>query len=216
MKAFDSMRAASVLSPGKCLVVALGLGFAGHAVAGCAPPIPERPGQGAPSLAGNPLLPALYVQGGLTRTGLLKVGDEPKWGWDPHPVPIVGMWKFTFTSEGSKGIPDGTTVDAGYVTWHSDGTELMNSGRAPITGSFCMGVWKALSPSTYKLNHVALAWDNTGTVLVGPARIRETVTVSHKGDSYTGTFTLDQYATDETTVLAHVQGTVTGTRVTVD
>ena len=146
----------------------------------------------------------------------MRVGDGDDWRGDLHLLSIVGMWKFTFTSEGSKGIPDGAVVDAGYVTWHADGTELMNSGRAPITGSFCMGVWKPVGSSTFKLHHIAMAWDPTGTVFVGPAEIRETVTVGSKGNSYVGTFTLDQLATDEKTVLAHVQGTVTATRVTVD
>lgn len=30
--------------------------------------------------------------------------------------PIVGMWKFTFVSKGSTGIPDGTLIDSGYAT----------------------------------------------------------------------------------------------------
>jgi len=37
------------------------------------------------------------------------------------------------------GIPDGVPLDDGYATWHSDGTEIMNSGRVPKTGSF---VWE--------------------------------------------------------------------------
>ena len=61
---------------------------------------------------------------------------------DSEDASIVGLWQVTFTSKGTSGIPDGTVVDAGYATWHSDGTEIMNSGRPPITGSFCMGVWK--------------------------------------------------------------------------
>jgi len=214
MKSFDSMRAV-VLTAGQSLVVVIGLGCAGQAMAGCAPPpVPGSPQESAPTPGGSPFVPAFYTEGSYG--SLLKVGDGEDWRGDFHLLPIVGMWKFTFTSEGSKGIPDGAVVDAGYVTWHADGTELMNSGRAPITGSFCMGVWKPIGPSTFKLNHVAMAWDPTGTVYVGPAEIRETVTVAPRGNSYVGKFTLDQYATDEKTVLAHVQGTVTATRVTVD
>ena len=193
---------AVVLSAGQSLAVVVGLGFAGHAMAGCAPP-PTPGAPESPSLSGSPFLPAFYTEGSEGSREL-------------HILSIVGLWKFTFTSEGSQGIPDGTVVDAGYVTWHADGTELMNSGRPPITGSFCMGVWKPVGPSTFKLHHVALSWDPTGTVFVGPAEIRETVTVAPKGNSYVGKFTLDQLATDEKTVLAHVQGTVTATRVTVD
>ena len=59
---------------------------------------------------------------------------------------IVGLWKFAFTAKGNSGNtapfnpPDGATLDAGYVQWHSDGTEIMNSGRDPASGSFCLGV----------------------------------------------------------------------------
>jgi len=141
---------------------------------------------------------------------------------------IVGLWHFTFVAAGNNpGPPDGTIVDSGYVTWHSDGTELMNSGRAPTTGHFCMGVWKQIARSTFKLNHYALAWawdPNTpatgpgtgGADFVGPANIRAVVTVDHSGSHYTGKFTLIQYAPDGTTVLATVTGNVTGTRITVD
>lgn len=128
---------------------------------------------------------------------------------------IVGLWSVQFVSEGSEGIPDGTVIDQGYATWHSDGTEIMNSGRPPITGNFCMGVWKSTGRFTYKLNHFGLSWDPTGTTFVGPGNIRENVTLDHSGDSYSGTFTIDQYDTNGN-LLAHLQGNVTGQRITAD
>jgi hypothetical protein len=127
---------------------------------------------------------------------------------------IVGLWKFSFVAEGNAEIPDGAVIDSGYVTWHADGTELMNSGRAPMTGSFCMGVWKKVG-RTYKLNHFALSWDPSGTSLVGPANIRERLRVDPDNNSYSGTFTLDQYDTSGN-VLVHIQGNVTGERITAD
>lgn len=138
------------------------------------------------------------------------------WGFSPPQPAVVGFWQVTFLSKGTPGIPDGAQIDAGYVTWHSDGTELMNSGRAPMTGSFCMGAWKQIGPSTFKLNHVAMSWDASGTVFVGPANIREVITVNRARDRYVGTFTLDQYASDGETVLAHITGTVSATRITAD
>jgi len=142
-------------------------------------------------------------------------------GWESDQA-IVGFWHVKFISEGSTGIPDGTPVDAGYSQWHSDGTEIMNSGgRAPITGDFCLGVWKAVGWHSYKLNHFAAAWDPTPTtssasgVLLGPAQIQEQVKLDADGDGFSGTFTIDQY--DESgNALAHVQGTITGTRITAD
>jgi hypothetical protein len=128
---------------------------------------------------------------------------------------IVGLWKFTFAAKGVPGIPDGAVIDAGYATWHSDGTEIMNSSRPPQSSSFCMGVWKRVG-RTYRLNHFALSWDPTGTTFVGPANIRESVTVDRTGNRYSGTFTIDQFAEDGTTVLKHLTGTVEATRVTAD
>jgi hypothetical protein len=62
---------------------------------------------------------------------------------------------------------------------------------------------------------VALSWDANGMNLVGPARIREEVTVDSTGNAYTGTFTIDQFDNAGNT-LAHVTGRVTGRRITVN
>jgi len=128
---------------------------------------------------------------------------------------IVGMWKAQFVSEGSVGIPDGTVVDSPYAQWHSDGTEIMNSSKPPITGNFCLGVWKQTGRFTYKLNHFALNWDSTGTVFIGPVNIREQVTLDENGNSYWGTFTIDQYDPNGNPV-AHVAGKINAQRITPD
>lgn len=142
---------------------------------------------------------------------------------------IVGMWKVTFVSDGvpPNPVPKGVMTDFGTVQWHNDGTEVMISGgRAPSEGDVCMGVWEQTGPFTYKLKHIALAWVSEDTPpsmggpgptpaqFLGPAIIREVVTVDKSRDTYQGDFTIDQYATDETTLLVHISGTVTGTRVT--
>ncbi len=67
--------------------------------------------------------------------------------YDGTDATIVGMWKVQFISMGNTDrnppIPDGASIDFGYVQWHSDGTEMMNSGtHAPSTQNFCMGVWR--------------------------------------------------------------------------
>src|SRR6185312_17228200 len=165
---------------------------------------------------------------------------------------ITGLWKFTFTAKGDVGngapanalpLPDGTPVDAGFVTWHDDGTELMNSGRAPSSGSFCMGVWKQVGRRTYRLNHWALSWipdyqpgvTNSWSSLpggvdealhaLGPANIQETITLTGANSGYTGRFTLTQYVNDGTKtpindvsaapVAFVIVGTVSATRITV-
>jgi len=128
--------------------------------------------------------------------------------------PIVGFWKVTFTSEGTDGIPDGTVIDSAYAQWHSDGTEIMNSARPPVTQSFCLGVWKRVNGRRYELNHFAISWDPNGN-LVGPANIREEVILEEGKERFSGTFTIDQFDQAGNT-LAHLTGVLEGKRITVD
>jgi hypothetical protein len=51
-------------------------------------------------------------------------------------------------------------IDDALATWHSDGTEIMNSSKPPISQSWCMGVWKTVGPRT----------SCTTSRLVGPTR----------------------------------------------
>lgn len=208
----------------------------GQAMAGC--------GMGGISAAGSrPMIYRSDDGGGLLRTAYL----------EPYvSSAITGLWKFTFTAKGDVGtgapanalpLPDGTPVDAGFVTWHDDGTELMNSGRTPASGSFCMGVWKQVGRRTYKLNHWALSWipdyqpgvTNSWSQLpggideafhaLGPANIQETLILSRDRNSYEGTFRLTQYVNDGTKTPINdvsgapiafvIVGTVSAARVTV-
>lgn len=122
---------------------------------------------------------------------------------------IVGMWRVKF-------IVGTDVIDDALAAWHSDGTEIMNSSKPPISQSWCMGVWKQIGRSSYKLHHIAIGWTEEGAPL-GPAEIRETVTVDRSGNAFTGSFTIDQYLGDETAPpIAHVAGNLQGTRVTVD
>jgi hypothetical protein len=134
----------------------------------------------------------------------------------PSEPSIVGTWKEHWISEGSEGIKDGTEVDAGYAQWHSDGTEINISGlRAPLTGDVCLGEWIKTGARTYQMNHFGISYDSTGANLVGPARIQQWLTLNPNGNSTWGKFTIDQY--DEAgNLLAHLQGNVTGTRVTME
>lgn len=190
--------------------------------------------------------PMAYLNDGSSG-GLLKTDYVPGAGlfrtsFGPFRTSaITGLWKFTFTSDGTHPGPGlGVPVDAGFVTWHDDGTEIMNSGRAPVSGSFCMGVWKQVGPRTYKLNHWALSWipeyvpgqtqrwrdvggPHTAFQPAGPTNIQETVTLSSDGNHYTGTFTLTNYVYDGKSVTDAnssagapmvISGTVAATRIT--
>ena len=75
--------------------------------------------------------------------------------------------------------------------------------------------WIRTGARTYQLNHFGISYDSTGATLIGPARIQQWLTLDSNGDSTTGKFTVVQW--DESgNVLAHVQGNVTGTRVTME
>jgi len=102
----------------------------------------------------------------------------------------------------------------GFAQWHSDGTEILNSSRPPATGNFCLGVWEKTGPSRFKLNHFALSSDLNGN-MIGPANIRESVTLGPQSITYAGTFSIDQYDTSGN-LLAHIVGEVKATRVTAD
>ena len=120
---------------------------------------------------------------------------------------IVGFWKVEFALEDE-------VIDSGFAQWYRNGTEIMNSSRPPATSNFCLRVWKKSGRSSYKLNHFGLSGDSDGK-FIGPARIQEDVTLDHSGDTYTGTFTIDQYDPSDN-LLAHIAGQATATRIAVD
>lgn len=126
------------------------------------------------------------------------------------PEPIVGFWNITLTA------PDGTVFDWGLQQWHSDGTEILNSGLAPKR--FCLGMWvKAAGPSTYEINHFPLDYSNGPLNIIN---IREKVTLSPDHNSMTGTFTFDVYDAEGNPVNdpggnpIHIVGDVEGHRIT--
>jgi hypothetical protein len=188
--------------------------------AGCA--LPDQPVDKPKVFDSAPrqseLLQAVYRH----KPSLIRVDDR-----DKESSSIVGMWNVVFISRGNAalGIPDGATFDFGTQQWHADGTEVMVSGgRDPATGDVCMGVWAATGQSSFKLNHVGLGWDNTGKLckpvapatscFVGPASIRQQITVDRSGNTYTGTFTIDQFNSNSSMLLAHFTGTLTAQRMT--
>jgi hypothetical protein len=142
-------------------------------------------------------------------------------GYFPDEGGIVGMWRFQLVS------PVAGVVDYGYAQWHSDGTEIQNSGvHAPDTSNFCLGVWQQVGPNKYQLNHFPLAWTGTtgggGTNLPAAAiQLTETVKLTDN-DHMTGTFTLTAYSWDGSDGFnvgsmlgSPLKGTVTATRVTI-
>jgi hypothetical protein len=186
------------------LMSALLLGFQANAECGMYKPR-VAPSSWQPGIASGHLLQAGFAIAG--REDAETNSAEPS---------MVGLWKEHWYSKGSEGIPDGAEVDTAYSQWHGDGTEMGVSGlRTPMSGDVCMGVWAKVGPRAYKLNHFGVSYDSTGLNLVGLAIIRQNLTLNSKGDEISGTFSIDQY--DESgNLLGHVQGNVSGTRVTIN
>ena len=133
---------------------------------------------------------------------------------------ITGMWRFQMISKGNTGhvpsIPDGALIDFGYAHWHSDGTEVINSGgHSPASANWCMGVWAQTGFLTYEINHFPIAYNPTTGEIANYINFRGQITLSPSGDSYTGTFTLDVYDPKGNHV-DHLAGALVATRITVD
>jgi hypothetical protein len=132
---------------------------------------------------------------------------------------MVGMWHVTFTAKGNgSAIPDGAPVDNAIAVWHSDKTEIMNSGRPAQDGDFCLGVWEEVGKCQFKVSHWAWMGNDTtnpGGVgkPTGPTHISEEVTLSEDGKKFSGSFTLDAYDTSYN-LTTHITGTLQGTRIT--
>ena len=149
-------------------------------------------GCGAPSLQ-----PATYQAGDaqLIRVNLGAQG-------------IVGLWSFVFTPTAGPG-------DWGYQQWHSDGTEIMNSGgHSPASGNFCLGTWRQSGPNTYHLKHFPLAYNPATGALMFKIVVTEDVTIDATGNNFSGHQHLDFYDPNGNgPPLFSQDGPVTGQRV---
>jgi hypothetical protein len=193
---------------------AVSLSTVHNAQAGCGvTPSMLKPNAYTPSQQASPMLQSAYYRPG-SDGGSLRTTDYPIF----VPAAIIGMWRFQLTA------PNGQVVDQGYAQWHSDGTEIQNSGlHAPITSNFCLGVWSEVGNNSYELNHLPLAWDATGQSPANAIQLTENVKLVDP-NHMTGTFKLKVYVwstTDSldvspTVPVATVTGYVTATRVTIN
>jgi hypothetical protein len=227
-KCRDAVRGAGLIA-----LFALATGLSQPASAGCL----DVPGMKVPTSdlrdSASPFGAARFM-----KADFRQVSDEDYAPSFFH-APIVGLWAFKYISLGNKpifGIPDGAIVDMGTTGWFADGNEITFSGaRNPIVGATCIGVWKQSGEHTYVLNHIGLSWNplvpsptglpagpgNPGGgpgAPGGPAFIKQWVTLSKDGQSYTGHFAINQLMPDGKTPAAPaaITGTIVATRITVD
>jgi hypothetical protein len=132
---------------------------------------------------------------------------------DTDHDPMLGFWYVKFTSD-----TPGVFFDWAYNQFHSDGTEMMNSGSLG-SSAFCMGVWKRTAHLQYEVTHFPIPYDTTEAppVLVGIVDLCEKITLSRDHNSFTGTFTQSTY--DKVGNLLGgliITGKLEGRRITVD
>jgi len=183
--------------------------FVPTAMAGC----------GDVSVANGPF--TMASSSGATEVAQAMQAAKFQTGTGDSVASIVGMWSFQFISKGNlahmPSIPDGAQLDFGYTQWHSDGTEILNSGgRAPATENFCMGVWAKTGFFTYQLKHFALGYDAVSGALTSRDLIIENVTLDPSGNSFSGTVTIQVYDPTGAHLVDQLTGTVTATRLTVN
>jgi hypothetical protein len=220
----------AVRGVGLIAIFTLGAGLAQQASAGCL----DVPGMKVPTTdLRNSLSP--FGSARFMNADYRQVSDD-EYGPSFFRAPIVGLWAFKYTSMGNLktlGIPDGAPIDNGTTGWFADGNEITFSGaRNPIVGATCIGVWKQTGERTYVLNHIGLSWNPVAPSAApagpgnpgggpgapgGPAFIKQSVTLSRDGQSYTGTFSINQLLPDGKTPAAPaIKGTIAATRITVE
>ena len=147
------------------------------------------------------LQPRLQAQGKASAQASDKAADANQ---------IVGMWAAEFLT--AAGV-----WDQGFELFHADGTEVaVDNAVPPALGNVCVGVWKSAGPGTVKLRHMTWNWNPDGSK-AGTFLLLVTATVSRDGNVYEGTFVSDSFDVDGNIIPDwHAEGTVRGTRITVD
>ncbi len=180
-------------------------------------------------VAASAMAPGAMAQCGLSEKLAKPTSGQPSIG-SPHAMlveasettaPIVGMWHVVFTAQSMNGakIPN-TVIDNAMVVFHSDGTEIMNSGRPAQDGNFCLGVWQQSGKATYFVNHIPWGGNDATNAPSGignpsaGSQLLEEVTVSADGKSYSGVFKLDAYDGNGKLAVSFT-GELSATRVTV-
>ena len=120
---------------------------------------------------------------------------------------IVGLWHISF-------LVGGQQIQEAFQTWNTGGTEVHNPNVDPRQGNVCLGTWDEAAPQTFKLNHRVWLYTADGTFL-GVGHLRETLTLSDRGNTQNGSFTLDLYDLSGNKLAELAAGTVKGERISV-
>ena len=121
---------------------------------------------------------------------------------------IVGLWHIRFLVEGQQ-------IQEAYQIWNAGGTEVHNPNVDPRQGNVCLGAWKEAAPQTFKLAHRVWLYDTNGN-FQGVGHLTETLTLGDRGNTHSGTFTLDIYDLFGNLLVQAAAGSVVGERISPD
>src|SRR6266496_602938 len=172
-----------------CMVLVIG--FSASALASCGDSLSAMAAEAA----------SIHSQSSLTQQGSESSRDNAV------NSSIVGLWHVQF-------IVGGQTIQEAYQLWNVGGTEVHNPNVDPRSGNVCLGVWKKADPQAYKLAHRVWSYDTNGNFL-GTIHLSETLTLGNRGNTHSGSFTLDFYDPSGTFQF-EVAGSVTGERISVE
>jgi hypothetical protein len=122
---------------------------------------------------------------------------------------IVGLWRIKFIID----TPDGPSVfQEAFQIWNTGGTEVHNPKVDPRTGSVCLGSWIQQAPLTFNLTHRVWLYNTAGEFQV-LAHLTESLTLGNRGNSHSGTFTLQAVDDNDNPLGDPLTGTVIGERI---
>jgi hypothetical protein len=122
---------------------------------------------------------------------------------------IVGLWRIKFIIE----TPGGPEVfQEAFQIWNAGGTEVHNPKVDPRGGSVCLGSWIQQAPLTFKLTHRVWLYDINGNFHV-IGRLTESLTLGDRGNTHSGTFTLQAVDNNDDPLGEPLVGTVEGVRI---
>ena len=101
------------------------------------------------------------------------------------PSDPTGLWFTVVTFESAP-------VYQAFEAFTSDGLEILNDNSPTLEGNVCLGTWTATGRNTAKVFHPSWSYDESGN-LNGSVVIREQITISADGNSFTGSVTVEAF-----------------------
>src|ERR1051326_2888102 len=120
---------------------------------------------------------------------------------------IVGLWHIRF-------LVGDVQIQEAFQIWNTGGTEVHNPNVDPRQGNVCLGTWNEAAPQTFKLNHRVWLYTPDG-IFLGVGHLYETLTLADRGNTQSGSFTLDLYDLSGNKLAELAAGIVTGERISV-